>query len=134
VLSVFSLVRRGSDAVKKQEVGSRKARKEPVDNTMHYRETEYPARDKVFNWVVRRYGLKGNKWKTSDDVIFGGVVYHVWDWIPILLFIYFVYFITTWVHDKYGLFRALVVLAIMVIMRLNAVVRKLDQINRRLSA
>lgn len=106
--------------------------KEPVDNSMHYRDTEYPMRDKVFNAVVRRYGKKGNEWKSSDDIVWGGAIYHLWDFVPLLIFVYFVYFVTNWTYDKYGWFRAIVVLAIMVIIRLNAMTRKLDQINRRL--
>jgi hypothetical protein len=104
--------------------------KSPVDNSEHFRNTEYHLRDKVYNWLVRRYGQKGNVWQTSDTVVWQGAIYHVWPWIPALLFIYVTYFIANWTYEHYGMFRALTVLAVMMLIRVNTLVRKLDQLIR----
>lgn len=106
--------------------------KEPVDNSAFLEHTEYPARDKVYNWIVMRYGEKGNPWKKSDTLVFYGFIYHLWDFIPSLLFIYFTYWIVNYSYVHYGWFKAITVLAVMFLFRVNALLRVQRQTNRLL--
>jgi hypothetical protein len=54
-------------------------KKEPVDNSKHYQKTEHRLKDLMFNKIVDRYGKKGNKWETSDTVVWKGAVYVIPD-------------------------------------------------------
>jgi hypothetical protein len=107
-----------------------KAQKKPIDNSAHFKHTEYKFRDSLYNAIVRRYGAKGNAWQKSDTFVWSGAIYTVGDWIPALAFLYFVYFITNFTYAHYGWFKAITVLAVMALIRVNAMVRKLDQMIR----
>lgn len=51
------------------------AKKKPVDNTKYMKDTGQRFRDRIYNWVVARYGKKGNAWSTSDTVVWQGAIY-----------------------------------------------------------
>lgn len=104
--------------------------KEPVDNSKFVRHTEYPGRDAIFNAIVRRYGKKGNIWTKSDEFIWGGALYYVWDYFFALMFIYLVYWLATATYDRFGLFKAMMVVTAMTLLRINALVRKLTLNNQ----
>jgi hypothetical protein len=89
-------------------------------------------RDKVFNFLVKRYEKKNHVWKWHDDFIFGGFIYYIWDWIPMLLYIYVTYLVVNYTYGRYGWFRGILVLGVMVLIRINALIRKVDLTNRLL--
>jgi len=98
-----------------------------------YRQTEYPSRDAVFNWIVRRHLAAGKKpWRKSDDVVWGGFLYHVLDYIFLLIYIWFVWWIVTLMYDHFGMFKAVVTLSIFVLIRLNSLIRQAKLTNRLL--
>jgi hypothetical protein len=103
-----------------------------VDNSNYLRNTEYPMRDSIFNAVVKRYGVKGNHWKRSDDMVWGGALYHVLDYFFMILFVYFVYIVANFTYNRYGVFKAAMVIVVMALIRLNALIRKVDLTNRLL--
>jgi hypothetical protein len=104
-----------------------------VDNSVHYRRTAYPRRDAVFNYVVKMYEKKGKVWQTSDDLVFGGFLYFWWDWFTVVMFLWFVYFVATWTYDRHGLFRGVAVIAVMALLRINALIREVRRTNKILS-
>lgn len=104
-----------------------KTKKIPVDNSLHFRHTDFPMRDKVFNGIVTRYGTKGNKWEKSDDQIWGGAIYFIWDWAMILVFIYFMWFMFNFMQKSYGDVHAIAFLLIMILFRLNIMIKKLSK-------
>jgi hypothetical protein len=106
--------------------------KEPVDNSEYFKHSEYPVRDSIFNAVVKRYGVKGNHWKRSDEFVWNGAIYYVWDYFLMVLFIWFTYWLATAMYDHYGLFKAMMVVVVMFLVRLNSLVRKVDLTNRLL--
>lgn len=55
----------------------KKKKKVPVDNSRFHKSTGFKVKDGVYNWIVERYGVKGNKWNKSDTVVWSGVVYEV---------------------------------------------------------
>jgi ABC-type protease/lipase transport system fused ATPase/permease subunit len=111
---------------------AKKSKKMPVDNSEFYKSTEHPIRDHVYNGIVARYGKKGNKWEKSDTFVWGGAIYQLWDMFWIVVFIYIVWFIVTWTYDRYGMFKAIVTLAIFFLIRINSLVRQMAQANRYL--
>jgi len=106
--------------------------KESVDNSKFYRMTEHKLKDKVFNLVVLRYGYKGNKWQKSDDFVWGGFIYYIVDYFWLLIFIYFIYAMGNLLYNKYGLWKAVMFVVVMVLIRLNSLIKKVDQTNRLL--
>jgi hypothetical protein len=120
-----------SEAVK-QEEGTKQTFDE---NRYPFRQTEYPFRDKIFNNIVRRHLSDGKKkkglpWTKSDDFVWGGSIYVVWDFIPQLLFLFFVYYIVNMTYDHYGWFKAITVLGVMVLIRVNSLIRQQQTTNR----
>lgn len=102
-------------------------KKVPLDNSAHFRSTDHPMRDKVFNWIVARYGKKGNKWEKSDDVVFGQFIYTIWDWTVVLLFLYLMWFMFNFLRKQYDDVHAIGFLLIMILFRLNTMVKKLSK-------
>lgn len=99
-----------------------------VDNSSFYRHTDFKSRDRVFNWIVRRYERNGHPWKKSDEVVWGGSIYVIWDWAMILVFIYFLWFMFNFFQKRYGDVQAIAFLLIMVLFRLNILIRKVGSI------
>ena len=101
-----------------------------VDNSIFYRTTDHAGRDIVFNWIVRRYERNGHVWKKSDGMVWGGALYHVLDYFWMLIFIYFVYVVANFMYDRYGIFKAGMVIVVMILIRFNSLIKKVDQTNR----
>ena len=102
---------------------------EKVDNSSSYRRTDFPMRDKVFNWLVRKYEAKGRKWGKSDDVIFGGAIYVIWDWCGILLFLYVMWLLFNFSRKHYDDVHAIAFLMVMILWRLNILIRKVGKLS-----
>lgn len=103
-----------------------------IDNSHFLKKTEYPGRDAIYNWLVKKYERKGKHWKKSDSAVFGGFLYYVWDFVPSLLFIWFTWWLVMLSYDHYGEFHAFVTLGIMLLFRLNALLRQVTMTNRLL--
>jgi hypothetical protein len=106
----------------------------PVDNSAFLRTTEYPRRDAIYNWLVRRYGKLGHPWQKSDKIVFGGFLDYVWPWIPDLFFVYVMYFILKWTYTLYGTERLFMLAVVMVLFRLNALIRAQKHTNALLKS
>lgn len=106
----------------------------PDEYKVHLRHSEYPFRDAIYNWLVTKHAQKGKSWSTegffSDRVFWNATLDQVWPWVPVLLFIYLVYFLASWTFDNYGMFKAILVVAVMVIIRVNALVRQVTYTNK----
>jgi hypothetical protein len=121
-----------SRPVKDQLGHDRKNDGKIIDNSASYRNTEHHFRDKVFNWFVRLYERKGKRWEGSDDFLFGGFIYVLWDLFASVVFVWIMYFLVNWVYDRYGLFRALSLIAVGLLLRINTMIRKLAHIEKTL--
>ena len=102
--------------------------KSVVDNSASFRHTDHPMRDRVFNWIVSRYGSKGNRWEKSDDRVWGGAIYHVWDFFTAILFIYLMWIIYNFSQRNYGDAHAIAFLLIMILFRINIAIKKLSRL------
>jgi hypothetical protein len=104
--------------------------KEPVDNSEFYEHTAYPKRDKIYNAVVARYGKKGNLWTKSDTFIFYGFIYTIWDYFIMVLFLWLIYFAANFFYEKYGLWRAISFLFVVILIRINMLIRVQNKIDK----
>jgi hypothetical protein len=109
-------------------------KKEPVDNSEFHKSTPYPARDLVYNKIVDRYGVKGNAWKTSDSIIFQGFIYYVWDYVMAIVVIGVLTWILVLTYDRFGLAKTGIVAFVMLLWRVNILIRQGAQANRLMGA
>ena len=115
-------------------VGNMNVNKQPVDNREFFKDTAYPGRDWVYNKIVKRYGDKGNAWTTSDTVIWSGFLYYVVDYLFAIAFIALIYYVVNWTYGKYGIARAGMVFGVMLLWRINVLIRQATHTNRLLGA
>ena len=108
----------------------------PEEYEAELRRSEFPMRDAFYNWIVTAYAKRGKKWTTkgifSDRVFFSALFDQAWPWVPMLLFIYVFYWVTGWVYDRYGLARAVMFMAVMMLFRLNVLIRQVTFTNKLL--
>jgi hypothetical protein len=104
--------------------------KTPVDNSIHFKHTEYHLRDKLYNKIVARYGAKGNLWTSSDTFVFGGFLYFIWDYFIMVLFLWLIYFAANFFYEKYGLWRAISFLFVVILIRINMLIRVQNKIDK----
>jgi hypothetical protein len=109
----------------------------PEEYVKHLRVSAYPFRDAIYNALVKLHARKGKPWTTegffSDKLFWNTFLDQVWSWIPSLAFIYLMYIVATYTFDKYGLFRAVTVIAVLVLVRVNSVIRQISLTNRLLA-
>lgn len=91
----------------------------------------YPLRDYCFNWVVARYKRNNHPWKQSDNVIFRGFFYNVVDYISLLLYLAFFWWLITATQRHFGDFKAIMVALAFIIIRLNLIARNLNKLNKK---
>jgi hypothetical protein len=104
-----------------------------VDNSEFYQESEFPLKDKVFNWIVRRYERNGHEWKRSDDIVWRGSIYHVFDFFWMCLIVWLLIWSISLVYNRFGMFRALQSIMVIVLLRLAMISRKVSLLNRQLA-
>jgi len=106
----------------------------PAEYEKELRSTPFPFRDAVYNAILTQHAKRGKSWTTrgffSDKLFWTALLDQVWPWVPSLLFIYAMYIIAAYTYDHYGLFKAVTVIAVMGLIRLNALVRQVSYTNR----
>lgn len=104
--------------------------KERVDNSQFYKHTDSPMRDRVFNFVVRRYEKNGHVWEKSDEVVWAGSVYVVASYFGYLALIGLLWWILNATIKYQGADHAVLLMLILVfvqLLRVNATMRKIDR-------
>jgi len=105
------------------------------DKKLEYPErsnTGQPLKDKVFDWVVRRYEKKGLAWRESDQKIFSGFIYGVGGYFSALLFFAFFGFLFYQTNKLYGFERAVLLALLMILFRVNILIKQIVILNRKL--
>jgi hypothetical protein len=108
--------------------------KEPVDNSAFCKSTDRPGRDWVYNKILKRYGDKGNAWTASDSFLWQGFLYYVVDYIFAVGFIGLITWLLVLTYDHFGPVKACIVAFVMLLWRVNIIVRQGNQTNRLLGA
>lgn len=87
---------------------------------------------KAYQWVKNRYHKNRRPWKKSDVIVWKGTFTVVTVWIGYLIFaaIFGWFFIK--LYDTYGISRMLSFMAVLVLWRINMMVKLLNALNRKL--
>lgn len=93
--------------------------------------TGAPIRDKLFNFVLRRYRKFNHPWKKSDQAIWYNVIYHIGDFIGILFFFWIMWLLTNYSLKKYGEWRTLFYLIIIFMFRINILIQQISALNKK---
>lgn len=108
----------------------------PEEYRKELRNSPFPFRDAIYNAMVKAHAKRGKPWTTeglfSDKVFWNFGLDQIWSWVPSLIFIYLMYWISAYTYDHFGLFKAATVLVVMMTLRLNALVRQQSYTNRLL--
>jgi len=93
--------------------------------------TGNPAKDWLFNWVVRRYQKNNHSWKKSDQRTWSGGIYGVGNYLGALLFFAFFGFLLYQTNKLYGFERAALLAMLMILFRVNIAIKQMVQLNRK---
>lgn len=108
----------------------------PKEYEVEMRRSEYSFRDSVYNAMLTAHAKRGKPWTTSgffnDRLFWNFLLDEVWAWVPSLLFIYVMYFVASWTYDHYGVYRAVILIAVMMAFRLNVLIRQVTFTNKLL--
>jgi hypothetical protein len=88
-------------------------------------------RDATYNWVVSRYKKNGHAWRKSDTTVWKGFVYGVTAYIGYIIFFSLMMWLLMWIHDKYGAAKAIITALVILLARLNIMIKQLSSLNKR---
>lgn len=106
------------------------AKREPVDNSMHFKNTDSLLRDKVYNWIVRKYGKNGHPWLKVDTILWTGFLYTIVGMIGYLIVIGALWWFLGKTIEYSGPEKAVLLMLILMfvqLLRMNAMLRKIDK-------
>ena len=93
--------------------------------------TGQPIKDQIFNWVVHRYKKNNHEWHISDDKIFNGFIYGVLGYLGYVIFFALMWWIISITQKKWGDMKALFVVLLIILVRLNIMIKQLVTLNRK---
>lgn len=114
------------------EVGAREEERLTVSehNRQFYKHTEYPSKDKIYNWVVDLYTKKGKKWEKSDTFVFSGALYIAYDYAGYLMLFWILWWFVGVLQRTKGEFYAIAFLMIFGLVRLGMILAAIRHGNR----
>lgn len=87
---------------------------------------------KIYQWVKGRYYLNRRPWKKSDVFIWKGACIHMGSWIGIIVFITVFGWIFMKTYDKYGIGKFLTLVSVIILIRMNFMIKYLGDIRSQL--
>ena len=90
-----------------------------------------PLRDKMYNFVVKRYKKNNHVWRQSDERIWKNSIYVVLDYIWLLCWIGILWLIINGSLKRVGFEKTVFVVAMIFLIRINALVKQLVKLNRK---
>ena len=96
------------------------------------KDTEGVLKDRVYNWIVDRYTKHNHKFNFSDKFVWSGVAYVVPETVGYMVF--FAIFLTLAMlsFKKYGDARTIVFVMLLMLWRIQIMIKYLGKINKKL--
>jgi len=101
-------------------------------NERRKQDTGSPLADKVYNWIIDRYSKHGNKFETSDVVVWKGSVYELPEIFGYIIFFTIFLILANISFKKYGDARTIVFFMLLIMWRLQKAIGVLKSINKKL--
>ena len=105
------------------------------DNILPYPEeqnTGAKLKDGAFNWIVSRYKKFNHPWKKSDNIVWKGAIYSLSWLFGIIIFLAIMWVLINFSIKKYGEMRTLFYILLLVLLRVNAMIKQLIILNKKL--
>jgi hypothetical protein len=93
--------------------------------------TGEPWKDKIFDWVVKRYQKNNHPWKKSDDRVWRGAIFGVTSYLGALVFFALIGFVLYQTNKLYGFEKAVLLAMLMILFRINVLIKQMVQLNRK---
>jgi hypothetical protein len=93
--------------------------------------TGAPIRDRIFNWILKRYEKFHHPWRKSDDIIWRGVVNIMGELIGVLFFFWIMWLLINYSLKKYGEWRTLFYIILLVTFRINILIQQIGKLNKK---
>jgi hypothetical protein len=90
-----------------------------------------PIKDKIFNWVVQKYKKKNLPWRKSDQRVFHGFIYGALQYLGYVAFFAIMYWMLGIVQKNSGFERALIVVLLIILVRLNVIIQQFVRLNKK---
>jgi hypothetical protein len=87
--------------------------------------------DFFFNWIVNRYRNLRNSWTKSDNFMWKGACYTFPELIGIIIFFTIFWLLINFSLKKYGEARTLFYLILIVLLRINVMIKQLVVLNKK---
>lgn len=100
-------------------------------NEQFKKETEKRLLDKIYFWVIDRYTRNKNEFTFSDRFIWKGTIYLVPETLSYVLFIALFLTLAHIGFEKYGEARTVVFFMLLLMWRLQAIIKQLAQLNKK---
>jgi hypothetical protein len=91
----------------------------------------YPWKDKLFDFVVKRYQKNNHPWKKSDQDIWSGAIFAVTQYIGTIVFLGFIGWLLYQTNKLYGFEKAILLALLMILFRVNIVIKQLVMLNKK---
>lgn len=101
-------------------------------NQLQKKATEHALLDRVYFWIIDRYTRNWHEFKWSDRFVWKGAVYVVPEFIGYAVFFAIFLMLAAIGFRKYGEARTYVFFMLLILWRLQAMIKLLGQLNRKL--
>jgi len=88
-------------------------------------------KDGIFNFILRRYKKFKHPWKRSDEAVWRRSIYLLGDLIGILFFFWIMWVLINFSLKRYGEWRTLFYVIILVIFRINMLIQQIGKLNKK---
>lgn len=87
---------------------------------------------KIYQWVKCRYYENDRPWKKSDVFVWKGACLHMGTWIGIVIFVTIFGWLFLKTYDLFGIGKLISMIAVIVLIRLNMLIKLLNELNTNL--
>lgn len=118
---------------------SRKDEQESADQELNYplgfpfdEDVPHTLGGKIYQWVKNRYYENRRPWNKSDVFVWKGACLHMGSWVGILIFASIFGWLFLKTYSLYGIGKLVSLVSVIVLIRLNFLIKLLNEINTNL--
>ena len=101
-------------------------------NDSFKKDTEHALADKAYDWIIDRYTKNSRVFEFSDRFVWSGAVYVLPELFGYILFFVIFYWLGNIVYNNYGWPRLFMFFMLLLLWRLNVMVKLLHKVNKKL--
>jgi len=102
-------------------------------NAQYFKDTESKWKDNLFNSIIKRYSKNGRQFMFSDRFVWTGAVYTLPEIFGYIIFFAIFLYLGHLSLNRYGEFRTFMFFMLLLIWRVNIMVKFMGKLNQKLS-